>query len=103
MENLSLEVTVVEIERFEELQRYDPLRRHVVDSRPKPRKLKMTEPWRTEQELEEIRDSVFEVKRRRGLGVANKGECRQEVERPQGVPHGDDVAQQEGPEGYETD
>ena len=100
MENLSLKVTVVEIERFEELQRYDPIRRHVVDSRPESRKSKMTEPWRAEQELEETRDSVLEVKRRGGLGVTNKSESRQEVERSQGVPHGDDVAQNEDPEGY---
>lgn len=92
----------MEIERFEELQRYDPIRRHVVDSRPEPRKSKMTETWHTEQELEEVRDSVLEVERHGWLGVANKRESRQEVERPQAVPHGDDVAQQEGPEGYEV-
>lgn len=92
----------MEIERFEELQRYDPIRRHVVDSRPEPRKSKMTETWRTEQEFEEVRDSVLEVERHGWLGVTNKKESRQEVERPQVVPHGDDVAQQEGPEGYEV-
>jgi len=93
---------VVEMERFEELQRYNPISRHVVDSRPEPGKLEMTEPWCAEQGLEEIRDSVLEVEKCGGPGVANKRESRQGVERPQGTPRGDDIAQQEGLKGYEV-
>ena len=80
-QNLSLKAAVMEVECFEEPQRYDPIKRHVVDSRPEPRKPKMTELWRTEQALEEVQDSVLVVERHGRLGVTNEREGCQGAER----------------------
>ena len=38
-----MKVAMMEVEGFEELQRYGPIRRHLVDSWPEPKKPRMTE------------------------------------------------------------
>jgi hypothetical protein len=99
-QDFRLQTAMMQVERVEALQGYDPIRCHVIDSRAESRKPKMTELRCAKQEFEEIRYSVLVANRHGMLGAANEREGCQGAEMFRRV--GDDITQQEGPKGYEV-